>query len=191
MRDLRGILCAGGIALLALLLLGRALRPDPTRRNFALFTEMASSRAFESFAPSGELPGGRVLQPLVAGVVPRGAEPFGYGPGPEEAERAGSELTNPFARDDDGAARRGAQRYRIFCAVCHGPDGAGDGAAVARGMPPPPSLLGARALALPDGALYHVLTHGQGNMAPSAAELLPEDRWRVVLHLRRLQEVAR
>lgn len=191
MKELRGILVAGGVALVGLLLLGRFLRPDPTRRNVAIFTEMAQSRALESFAPSGELPGGRVLQPLVSGVIPRGGRLLPFGPGPEEAERAGRELSNPFLAEDAAAAGRGAQRYRIFCTACHGADGAGGGAVVARGMPPPPSLLGARAVSLADGALFHVLTHGQGRMAPFAAELSAEDRWRVVLHLRRLQEVAR
>jgi mono/diheme cytochrome c family protein len=191
MRDLRGIVVAAVLTSLAVYCLGALLQPDPGRRNYALFPEMAQSRAVESFAPSAALPGGRGLQPLVSGVVPRGTLALGFGPGADEAERAGVELHSPLDADDAAAARLGARRYGIFCAVCHGPDGAGGGAAVTRGFPPPPSLLGARAVALPDGALFHVITHGQGLMGPFAAEIPVEDRWRIVLHMRRLQEAAR
>lgn len=191
MKDISAILVAGALAAVALVGVRAALKPDPTQRNFVLFTEMARSRAVESFASSAHLPAGMALQPVVPGVVVRGQIPLGFGPGEEEAERAGLELVHPYALDDAVAERRGAQRYRIFCAVCHGPDGAGAGPAVQRGMLPPPSLLGARAMALPDGALFHIVTWGQGSMAPFAAELSVEDRWRVILHVRRLQEAAR
>ena len=36
-----------------------------------------------------------------------------------------------------------------------------------------------------------VYARGQGIMPSHAAQVLPEDRWRVVLHLRRLQEGGR
>lgn len=190
MTEVRGVLVAALVAALALLAVRALVSVDPARRNFAVFTEMARSRAVESFAPSAVLPGGRAQQPLVPGVVPRGFLPLGFGAGSEEAERAGRELASPFTGEDAAAQARGAQRYRIFCAVCHGADGGGGGPAVARGFPPPPSLLGARAMGLEDGALFHVLTFGQGLMAPFAAELDAEDRWRVVLHLRKLQEAG-
>jgi mono/diheme cytochrome c family protein len=76
------------------------------------------------------------------------------------------------------------------CAVCHGPGGQGDGPIIGR-FPNPPSLLAARAKGLPDGRVVHVIARGQGIMPSHAAQVLPEDRWRVVLHLRRLQEGGR
>lgn len=172
---------------LALLGLEQLLRPNHLERNWEIFTEMAYSAANESFSPSASLPGGLTQQGVVEGVVVRGRTPFHYGPGPEEAQRAGRELANPFTDDPDVLAR-GAQVYGVFCAVCHGGDGGGRGPVVLRGMPPPPSLQAARAVQMPDGEMFHVLTMGQGNMGSYAAQVPEADRWKVIRHVRTLQE---
>jgi mono/diheme cytochrome c family protein len=174
----------------ALGITGQLLRPDPDQRNFELFPDMARSPAAESQSPSTILPGGLTSQHLPEGVVVRGSEPFPFGTGPEEAARAGSELVNPLERTGDTLAR-GAELYRSFCVVCHGADGNGGGPVVLRGLPPPPSLLGARARQIADGEIYHVLTRGQGTMASYALQLAPTQRWQVIQHVRALQEVAR
>ncbi len=157
------------------------------RRGLEFFPDMARSCAAESYAPSDLLPGGTTQQPLVVGTVVRGSEPFPFEPTPAGAIAAGEQLANPFRADDAAARARGADRFANFCVVCHGADGLGRGPAVARGMPPPPSLLADRTRALRDGQLFHVLTCGQGGMASYAAVLTPADRWKLILHVRALQ----
>ncbi len=173
-----------------LLALERALRPNTEERNYEAFTEMAYSQALESLSPSPELPGGLTQQPIVPGVVVRGRLPFRFGPGPEEALRAGRELANPYG-DEPEVLARGALLYKRFCVVCHAGDGNGQGPVVQRGMLPPPSLHGARAVQMSDGEMFHVLTMGQGNMASYAAQIAAPDRWKVIRHVRRLQEGSR
>ena len=185
------VLLVAILALLAALgLAGQLLRPDPHVRNFEFFPDMARSPAAGSQSVNLALPGGLTSQPLPEGVVVRGAEPFHFGPGPEEAVRAGVELVNPLAAEPTVRAR-GAELYRAFCTVCHGADGNGGGAVVQRGMLPPPSLLAARALQIADGELFHVLTRGQGAMASYALQLAPRERWQVIQHVRALQEESR
>lgn len=177
-----------GLCALAVLLLGlkAALRPDPARRGVEFFPDMVRSKAATSQGASAALPLGMVQQPLVEGVVVRGSEDFPYGPGPEEAARAGRELASPLAgEDDDGGA--GALLYARFCGACHGTDGAGRGPVVERGMFAPPSFKAARAMSLSDGEIYHIITTGQNNMAPHGAQVGPLDRWRIIRHLRVLQ----
>lgn len=176
--------------LVGLLTLGlQALwRTDPTQRNLEIFTEMVYSKAAESFSENGVLPGGITQQPLVAGVVPRGELPLRYGPGTEEAQRMGRELANPLDPADGSHVDRGRELYGIYCTLCHGPGGDGQGKVTQRGVLPPPSLHSARARTLPDGELFHILTYGQGNMAAYAAQLSREERWQVVLHIRALQQ---
>jgi len=173
--------------LLLLSFLERLLTPDARSRNWEIFSEMAYSKAMESMSPSAFLAGGTTQQPVVPGVVPLDAHPFHFGPAPEEAQRAGRELSNPFGDEPDVLARGGLV-YGVFCAPCHGGDGAGRGPVVERGFLPPPSLHAARARSIADGEMFHVLTMGQGNMGSYAAQVSVEDRWRVIRFVRTLQE---
>src|ERR1019366_4166136 len=45
-----------------------------------------------------------------------------------------------------------------------------------------------RAIQMPDGQMFHVLTCGQGRMPSVAPQLSPEDRWCSILYVRQLQE---
>jgi len=194
------MLVVAAACFVALFVLQALLRSNTRRRNYEVFTEMVYSASAKTQAAAAALPGAMTQQRLGAGVVVRGAAPFRYGPEPEEAERAGRELTNPFAPsaptepgaadvpDDPAVLARGAELYGRFCVVCHGPDGAGFGPVVLRGMLPPPAMQGANAMEMPDGKMFHVLTRGQGKMASYAAQVAPEDRWKVIRHVRKLQE---
>jgi mono/diheme cytochrome c family protein len=190
MKDARGFAPIAIVVALALLGLHYALRPDLTRRNWELFPDMVQSVACESFAADEFLPGGTTQQAPVDGVVVRGAREFAYGVGPEEAKRAGAELVNPFARDDALALERGQRVYNTYCIVCHDAQGNGRGSVVSRGMTPPPSLHGVRALGIADGEMFHIVTRGQGNMASYAAQIAVDDRWKAILWVRRLQQEA-
>jgi mono/diheme cytochrome c family protein len=150
--------------------------------------EMIDPVPYESFSANPVLPGGRTNQPPPPGAIALGETPFAYGPGPDEAARAGRELVNPLAAASAPAdVARGEQVFRAVCAACHGPTGQGDGPIVPR-FPAPPSLTAAHAIALPDGQLFHVMMRGQGLMPSHAPQVAPADRWRVVLFVRALQK---
>lgn len=174
--------------LVGLLIVEQLVTTDPEQRNWEVFTEMAYSVAYEAHTANPLFADGKTIQPLVAGVVPRGGLPFRYGPELEEAQRAGRELSDPLPESDAAMAARGAELYRVFCLACHDVRGSGRGPVVLRGMLPPPSLHADNAKIMADGQLFHLLTRGQGNMAAYAAQLSVEERWLVVRHVRRLQE---
>ncbi|MFQ5749509.1 MAG: c-type cytochrome [Planctomycetota bacterium] len=190
MTGLRKFLLAVLAVSLALVALAMASRGDVRKRNWEIFTEMVYSKANESFSASPDLPHGMTEQPLVPGVIPRDWNPFPYGKGPDEAERAGEELESPFEEDDQEAAQEGEQIFRTYCVVCHDLSGEGHGTVVQKGMVPPPSLLNTRAVLMEDGQMFHILTRGQGNLASYAPQLSPEERWKVILFVRTLQEEA-
>lgn len=162
---------------------------DPEQRNFVVSADMYEPVPAESYSESGVFPDGKTMQPLVDGVQPVDVDLFPYGPGPEEAERAGRELADPLP-DDPALAEEGGRLYAIYCLPCHGAGGQGDGPAVLHGMLPPPSLTAAHARSLPEGQIFHIISRGQGNMASYAAQLRPEERWMVVRHVRALQAEA-
>lgn len=184
----RGYLIAALVAAVFVLLLNQLVGADLTQRSYEVnfMTEMVYSQAGEPFARNEALPGGRTQQQLVAGTIVRGQMPLNFGLGADEAIRAGSELSNPFA-GDTSVRERGAELYGIYCTVCHDAGGKGRGPVVMRGMLPPPSLLASRAAGMADGEMFHILTYGQGNMASYAAQLGEDERWKVIAYVRTLQ----
>ncbi|MEP7038836.1 MAG: cytochrome c [Acidobacteriota bacterium] len=82
---------------------------------------------------------------------------------------------------------RGEQRYKVFCIVCHGPVGKGDGMVVRRGYPQPPTYHDDRLRNAPDGHFYDVMTNGWGKMNSYASQIPPADRWAIVAYIRALQ----
>jgi mono/diheme cytochrome c family protein len=82
---------------------------------------------------------------------------------------------------------RGEERYRIFCMVCHGPVGNGDGMIVRRGFPQPPTYNDDRLRNAPVGHFFDVITNGWGKMNSYASQIPPADRWAIVAYIRTLQ----
>lgn len=186
-RLLNGFLLLALMASLGFIWVRRA---DPTQPNVEVLPEMVHSAAYDAYAPNPNFPDGKTLQAPVPGTVPRGYLPLRYGTTPEDAVRAGLELTNPFPPDDSPALQRGSVVFANFCSPCHGLSGRGDGAVALRGYPPPPSLLVEHAVNMKDGQMFHVLSFGQANMPPYDAQLTREDRWKAVLYVRSLQSQA-
>jgi mono/diheme cytochrome c family protein len=90
---------------------------------------------------------------------------------------------------DEAALRRGQERYNIYCAMCHGMTGEGDGMIWRRGFRKPPSFYEDR-LQSPTSSASHffdVVTNGWGAM-PSYSDMIPaEDRWKIIAYVRALQ----
>jgi len=82
---------------------------------------------------------------------------------------------------------RGEQRYKIFCIVCHGPTGNGDGMVVRRGFPQPPTYNDDRLRNAPVGHFFDVMTNGWGKMNSYASQVPAADRWAIVAYIRALQ----
>ncbi|MFN2481743.1 MAG: cytochrome c, partial [Pyrinomonadaceae bacterium] len=109
---------------------------------------------------------------------------------------AGGEIPSQAARD---AVRefpfpvtrevldRGQERYQIYCAMCHGLTGYGDGMIVRRGFRRPPSYHDDRLRKEPVGHFFDVITNGWGAMPDYSAQIPPQDRWAIIAYLRALQ----
>ncbi|MCO6043040.1 DUF3341 domain-containing protein [Aeoliella sp. ICT_H6.2] len=104
--------------------------------------------------------------------------------------------------------KRGQQRYNIYCSVCHGRAGDGDGLVHQRALElnqlttwsPPTSIHQGEIPNYPVGRLYDTITNGnaagflenggikRGRMAGYKAQISVEDRWAIVLYVKALQK---
>jgi mono/diheme cytochrome c family protein len=150
-------------------------------------------------------------RPLVEGTVPRGflredrelyfgkkaSAPLGLlMPGATPAPNS-SAATQPFADDVDTFPfpitkedlNRGEERYNIYCSVCHGMTGNGDGMVARRGFnrPSPANYHQDRLRQAPVGHFFDVMTNGWGAMPSYASQVSVEDRWRIIAYVRALQ----
>ncbi len=82
---------------------------------------------------------------------------------------------------------RGERQYKVFCSMCHGNFGGGDGMIVRRGYPKPPSYNDDRLRNAPVGHFYDVASNGWGKMSGYASQISVADRWAIVAYIRALQ----
>jgi mono/diheme cytochrome c family protein len=126
---------------------------------------------------------GQLARHPVEGTIPRELPPAQFtttrGPdGPIDA------FPTPVTRE---TLRRGQQRYNIYCAVCHGATGEGDGMIVRRGLTRPPSFMEDRLMKAPASHFVEVITNGYGAMYSYSDRVNPEDRWAITAYVRALQ----
>lgn len=95
--------------------------------------------------------------------------------------------TNPVPADAISIAR-GQQLYAINCAMCHGPQGMGNGTIAAFLANKPADLTSAVVQSKSDGALFLTITNGVAGRMPALNEnLTPRERWDIVNFLRTLK----
>lgn len=162
-----------------------ACSSDPTQPRLEILPDMVDSVPYDSFAANPNTRDGKTLLAPAPGTVPRGFTPYHFKPGVPEAERAGRELKNPMP-PTPAVLARGEALFLTFCWECHGKTGQADGPIIPK-FPMPPILTAAHAKSLPDGRIFHIITHGQGLMPGHGTQIAAPDRWRIVHFLRKLQ----
>ena len=165
--------------------------------------DMMYSRAYEPYAPNPLMKDsmGAILpvngtvpfsgNPMTGNVDAAKAEmnlPYEYANTLEDYERAGLELVNPVAATEENIAR-GKYVFEIYCAVCHGTAGNGQGNIVTSGKykAAPPNYFDSLYMAMPDGKMFHSITYGKNAMGSYAYALSKEDRWKVIQYINKLQ----
>jgi mono/diheme cytochrome c family protein len=128
---------------------------------------------------------GRAERPLVEGTV---AYQSASGSGPLATGREGEQLVTELPVPlDEALLRRGEERFNIYCSVCHGRTGDGDGMIVQRGYRRPPTFHSDRLRGAPIGHLFDVANNGFGAMPSYALQVPVHDRWAIAAYIRALQ----
>ncbi|HZN67081.1 MAG TPA: cytochrome c [Tepidisphaeraceae bacterium] len=148
--------------------------------------DMHNQARYEPLEESEFFADGQSSRPLVAGTVAQGQVL-------RDDPRVNARTTSneyaqtypfPIARTD---LERGRQRYDIYCSMCHGATGYGDGMVVRRGFVKPPSLHDDRLREAAPGYFYEVITNGIGAMYSYNDRIPIEDRWRIAAYVKTLQ----
>lgn len=162
---------------------------DGSKREREYMPDMARGPAYKAFAPNSVTRDHLTLQQPVPGTIARGYYPVHYGPGEQEAVRAGRELRNPYSATPR-TLEEGKALFETYCSVCHGTQGKGDGP-ISGKIPPPPSYVSDRVLQFPEGRIFHVITNGSGKMPSYAAQLRADERWKVVTYVHTVLQAQR
>jgi len=132
-------------------------------------SDMGDQDKYNTYQASDFFVDGASARPLVAGVVVR--EPS-------------IPTTLPVTAE---TVAHGQQEFDIYCSVCHGRLGNGEGMIVQRGLTRPPSFHVDRLINAPDSHLYDVITNGYGQMFSYSERVPPQQRWEIISYIRALQ----
>ncbi len=104
----------------------------------------------------------------------------------DSLDLAGRILKNPLPVGDEKVLEQGKELYISYCSPCHGETGEGDGSVgkIYKGVP---TYKSGRVKGVSEGHIFHVITHGKARMWPHKSQLSPEERWKVVRYVQKLQ----
>ena len=149
------------------------------------FQQMGRQPSYRPLVQSDFFPDGMSARPRIPGTVARGEL-----------------VNNPFmmtgklnGADGDGfpmpvteaMVNRGQERFNIYCSVCHGRVGDGNGMIPSRGYRRPPSFHTVALRTARTGHFFDVMTNGFGAMPSYAVQIPVPDRWAIISYIRALQ----
>lgn len=156
---------------------------DASKPNYQYFPNMYESVGYDTYAEA-PFADGTAAQLPVAGSVPRGWEPYDYPNTNEGYELAKANLRSPLEETPENLFQ-GKELYGIYCAVCHGSKGDGQGILMKR-----EKFLGIPSYAdreITEGSIYHVLMYGKNAMGSHAGQVNATERWQIGQHVLKLR----
>ena len=158
---------------------------DSSKPNYQYFPNMYESVGYGTYDESDAFPNGIEAQLPVEGSVPRGWQPYEFEDSNEGYELAKVNLTSPLLNNEDNLAN-GKKMYQIYCSVCHGSKGDGNGILMER-----EKFLGIPSYAdrdITEGSIYHVLMYGINLMGSHAGQVNDEERWQISQYVLKLRK---
>ena len=158
---------------------------DPSKPNYQYFPNMYESVGYKTYQESDAFPNGIQAQLPVEGSIPRGWQPYEYEDSNQGYESAKLNLKSPLVNNEENL-KNGKKMYDIYCSVCHGSKGDGQGILMER-----EKFLGIPSYAdrdITEGSIYHVLMHGINLMGSHAGQVDDEERWQIAQYVLKLRE---
>ncbi|GAA0871492.1 cytochrome c [Gangjinia marincola] len=169
---------------MALLIL--SCNSDERDRNYQYMPNMYTPVGYEAYGEGDIFENGQEAKLPVEGTVIRGWLPYEYGDSLAGYQAAKAELKNPLDYTKENLSE-GAELYTIYCAICHGDKGDGQGWLVQQ-----EKILGVPAYddqgrAITEGSVYHVMYHGINTMGSYASQTSEEELWQISHYVMKLK----
>jgi mono/diheme cytochrome c family protein len=154
--------------------------------NYQFMPNMYEPIGYETYGDYEIFPGGLEAMLPVEGSIPRGWQPYDYPNTTEGLNLSKEALKNPLAVTEKNL-RAGEKLYAVYCAVCHGDKGDGQGILVQR-----EKFLGIPSYAdagrnITEGGVYHVQMFGLNSMGSYASQTNELERWQITHHVMNLK----
>lgn len=157
--------------------------------NIQYMPNMYESVAYETYAETDAFKSEKGLKGKEGQLPPKGTVKQGFVPYDVPNTTAGYEFSKtikvsglPESKKD---IEKGKELFGIYCAICHGEKGNGQGNLVKR-----EKFLGVPSYAAREvtpGSVFHVITYGLNSMGPHLNQLSQEERWQVVDYVLKLK----
>ncbi|OEK09212.1 cytochrome C [Flavivirga aquatica] len=156
-----------------------------TAPNYQFMPNMYESAGYETYGEAA-FPNGVEAQLPAQGSIARGFIPFDIDNTTEGYNLAKETLKSPLDSTQVDLVT-GKELYNIYCGICHGNKGNGQGNLVKR-----EKILGIPSYddagrAITEGSIYHTIYHGKNAMGSYANQLNEEERWQVVSYVLKLK----
>ena len=147
-------------------------------------TDMYTAVPYDAYTPNPYFSNGLSAQLPVEGTIARGMTVYEYPNSEVGYQAAKDSLRSPVALNDKNLSI-GKKNYDIYCAICHGTTGDGQG----------PLVKNEKFLGVPnykdrditEGSTYHVIMYGRNMMGSHASQLTEKERWQVVHYVEKLR----
>ncbi len=170
-----------------ILLVGFTSCQKNSRPNYQYMPNMYEPISYEAYQESDAFANGIEAQLPAEGTIPRGDfMPYEIEDTNEGYEQAKASLMSPLDTTEVDYVR-GKELYDVYCGICHGTKGNGQGKLVQR-----EKILGVPSYddagrAITTGSIYHVIYYGKNTMGSYANQLNEEERWQVTAYVEKLK----
>ena len=161
---------------------------DNSKPNYQYMPNMYEAVGYETYQQVDFLPGGQEAMLPPANTIPRGWMPYGIENTPEGKDLARLLVSPLDSMQSEANLAKGAELYTIYCAICHGPKGKGQGTLVKRekilGVPSYDDV--ARNVSV--GTTFHTIQYGLNSMGSYTSQLNTKEAWQVSEYVMQLKQ---
>ena len=161
---------------------------DDSVPNYQYMPNMYESVGYEAYSEADFLPNQSEAMLPPANTINRGWLPYEIENSPEGKELARLESSPLDSLSVEKNLAKGGQLYTIYCAICHGDKGDGQGTLVKR-----EKILGVPSYADPVrnltvGSTYYTIHYGLNSMGSYASQMNTEEMWQVSEYVMKLKQ---